>query len=79
MTLSQSPVIPKEQGLPVSSGRQAKGVPGEELDRKGQDISSLGHAWPSLGFWPQFMGHKGEDCCRHPFPIGSGVRMKEIE
>lgn len=29
--------------------------PEKICDTKGQDIPSLGHAWPSLRIWPQFV------------------------
>lgn len=48
----------------MASGSQVQRVPREELERKGQDTPSLGYAWLLLGFWPQFMGHKGEGRCR---------------
>lgn len=47
------------------AGLKYRGCPGT-LDGKGQDIPFLGHAWLLLGFWPQFMEHKGEDRSRHP-------------
>lgn len=64
----------------MSSGSQVQRVPREELDRKGQETPSLGHAWLLLGCWPQFMEHKGEDAAgTRPARPRSGVRMKETE
>lgn len=32
-----------------------RGCPEKSCDTKGQDTPSLGHAWPSLSIWPQFV------------------------
>lgn len=55
VTLRPSPVISKGHGPLVSGRRQAEGGAQRKAVTLRARTLSLGHAWPSLSIWPQFV------------------------